>query len=420
MHEYNKLISSTVTNFNGEECSFIKLSKYMQNEDRNVRKKAFYAWSDMYKSISEKLDGIYDELIITRNNIAKTLEFDSYIDYVYTSKCRYNYSPEDVVKFRENVLKHIVPVCEKILDNQRKRLGVDKLERYDELLTDVDGNATPIGDKDYILDVARKMFGELSLETKEFFEFMTEHELYDLDARFGKQSGGYCATLTSEKSPFIFANFNGTNHDITVLTHESGHAFESYTASRLYPLTSLIHSSSEVAEIHSMSMELLAYPWMEGFFGDKADRYRTRHLEKALIAVPFIICVDEFQHMVFENNLSAEGRRKAWRDLERKYMPWRSYDRNEFLESGGFWMQQSHMFTVPFYYIEYGLAQLSAFDIYRNVDRDYKIGWEQYLKLCKSAGTRGYFDTLDYAQVANPFKEETIRNITKFLEKKLL
>ncbi|MBO7406872.1 MAG: M3 family oligoendopeptidase, partial [Clostridia bacterium] len=216
--------------------------------------------------------------------------------------------------------------------------------------------------------------------------------------------------------PFIFSNFNGTSADIDVFTHEAGHAFEAYYASRRLPLMSQAFSTSEINEIHSMSMELFAYPYMERFFGDKTGKYLYAHFTDALKTIPYLVCVDEFQHRVFENpgSTSADWR-GYWREIEAKYMPWRSYDGNAFLEGGGFWMQKQHIFLYPFYYIDYALAQLGAFSLYR-MKTEGEDAWVSYLKLCGMGGMYGYFETLKRAGIPMPLDPENVKALAAFAE----
>lgn len=417
--EYNRVISACNTEFRGERCNLSGLLKHMQSTDRKERREAFTMWADMYQSVSGKLDEIYDQMVAVRSRLAKKLGFDSYISFIYARMGRVDYGPEDVKVFRKAVKESIVPICQRLFDEQAKRLGVEKLTWYDEQLTDPEGNAVPAGGREEMVGWAKEMYHELSPETAEFFDFMVEHELFDLESRLGKQPGGYCAFLQEEKAPFIFSNFNGTSADVDVLTHEAGHAFEAYTASRIYPLSNMVWSSSEINEIHSMSMEFFTYPWMEKFFGEKADQYRLCHLAQALEAIPYMVCVDELQHREFEEHLDAEGRRRVWHELEQTYMPWRSYDGNAFLEGGGFWMQKPHIFINPFYYVDYALAQMGAFEFYQKMCEDREKAWADYYRLCQSGGSRGYFETLSYAGLDNPFEEETLKKIADFLNEKL-
>ena len=232
--------------------------------------------------------------------------------------------------------------------------------------------------------------------------------------------GGYCTSLPGYDAPFIFSNFNGTSADVDVLTHEAGHAFECYTAMRCQPLMSYHYSTSEVNEIHSMAMEFFTYPWMELFFGENADKYRRSHLMLALEVIPYMCCVDEFQHHIYAEELDAAGRRRVWRELERQYMPWRDYDGNTFLEGGGFWMQKQHIFLYPFYYIDYALAQTCVFELYGRMKQDRAAAWQDYLRLCRAGGSRGYMELLKVANLHSPFLpgsvEAAVRCVTESLE----
>ena len=342
--QYSKITANASTEFKGKTCNFYGLLKAMQSTDRQMRKEAMTAWGDLYEEISGELDALYDKMVPLRDKIAKKLGFSSYIEFIYLSYGRYDYTAEDVARFRAQVKEKIVPLCLELRKEQEKRLGVDRLHYYDEELIFPEGNAGPEGTTEELVAKAQKMYHELSKETGEFFDFMVEHELFDLETKPGKQTGGYCTFLNTFKAPFIFSNFNGTSADVDVLTHEAGHAFEAYTAAKQIPFMDMVFPTSEVAEIHSMTMEHFAYPWMNAFFGEKADDYRYAHLMSALEVIPYMVCVDEFQHKVFENiGMTAKERRAIWHQLELTYMPWRNYDGHKFLEEGGFWMQKQHI-----------------------------------------------------------------------------
>jgi len=356
---YSKAAAVASTEFRGETVNFYGLLKHMQSLDREERREAMIAWGDLYEKVSGELDAIYDQMIELRKGIAKKLGFDSFIDYIYLERGRYDYTAADVEKFREQVREVIVPVCQKLRDEQKKRLGIDTLNYYDESLIFPDGNPTPHGTKDEMVKIAQEMYRDMSKETGVFFDFMVEHDLFDLETRPGKRGGGYCTFLPDMKAPFIFSNFNGTSADVDVLTHEAGHAFAAFTAAKEVPSMNQVFSTSEIAEIHSMTMEHWAYPYMDGFFGDKADDYRYSHLMDAIMVIPYMCAVDEFQHRMFEGEFKdAKARRAIWHELEQTYMPWRQYDGHEFLAEGGFWMQKQHIFLFPFYYIDYALAQI--------------------------------------------------------------
>ncbi len=411
---YSKTVAAASIEFNGEKCTIYGLLKYMQSTDRTIRKGAFEAWATLFESISPKIDEIYSELVALRVGMAEKLGFDSYTPMGYLKRRRYDYTAKELEVFRKQVREVIVPACAKLYDRQRERLGIEKLYFYDESITNPKGNATPIGDRDYMVGKAQEMYRELAPEAGEFFDFMVKYDLFDLETKPGKRVGGYCTSLPQYHAPFIFSNFNGTNADVNVLTHEAGHAFAGFTAAKFQPTPELCHSTSEINEIHSMGMELWTYPWMESFFGEKAEEYRKNHLAKALMGIPYLVSVDEFQHRVYENpNMTPMEWRAAWHEIEKEYMPWRAYDGNEFLEQGGFWMQKQHIFLYPFYYVDYAMAQIGAFEFYTQMQADRAAAWDNYYKLCQAGGSMGYFKLLEYCNLHNVLHEGSVKEALK-------
>lgn len=316
--------------------------------------------------------------------MAKTLGFKNYVEMGYKRLNRSDYDSNKVANYRKQVYEDLVPLVAELKDRQRKRLNLKELKYYDESLEYLTGNATPKGDPDWIVENGKKMYKELSKETDEFFTFMVERELLDLVSKKGKMAGGYCTILPDYKSPFIFSNFNGTSGDIDVLTHEAGHAFQSYL-SMDFELPEYGFPTYEACEIHSMSMEFITWPWMELFFQDEVDKYKFSHLAGAINFIPYGVTVDEFQHYVYENPDATPDERKArWRDIEKKYLPFKDYEDNDFLNSGGFWFKQGHIFSSPFYYIDYTLAQVCAFQFWIKTREDSENAWEDYIKDRKS------------------------------------
>ena len=407
--QYQKDSAMAVTEFRGEPCNFYGLLKHMESPDREERKEAFHAWAALYEKISPQLDEQYDELVHLRDKMAKTLGFESYTDLAYLERRRFDYTQADAANFRKQIREIITPAVAEIREKQRQRLGVDKLRYYDEALLFPEGNADPEGTMEELVQKALRMYREMSPETGEFFEFMVKYHLFDLETRPGKRMGGYMTRFPGYKAPFIFSNFNGTSADVDVLTHEAGHAFQGYLAMRSIPVSMLSGSTSEINEIHSMTMEHFAYPWMESFFGKNSQKYLTAHLIGALAVIPYMACVDEFQHRVYEKpDMSARERRQVWREIEKIYMPWRDYDGEPFLEEGGFWMQKQHIFLYPFYYIDYALAQMCAFQYYGRMKTDRAAAWQDYLRLCRAGGTKGYFELLEVGHLLNPFQDGTV------------
>ena len=411
---YQKDSAVASTEFRGEKCNFYGLLKHMESTDREERREAFLAWAALYDSISGKLDAQYDELVHLRDGMAKKLGYGSYTELAYLQRRRFDYTAEDAAAFRRQIKEIITPAVAEIRKRQEKKLGIEKLHYYDEALIFPEGNADPIGTMEELVSKAQRMYREMSPETGEFFDFMVQYRLFDLETKPGKRMGGYMTRFPGYKAPFIFSNFNGTSADVDVLTHEAGHAFQGYLAMRSIPVSALSGSTSEINEIHSMSMEHFAYPWMDSFFGEKSEDYITGHLIGALAVLPYMACVDEFQHRVYEKpDMSAKERRTCWREIEKNYMPWRDYDGEEFLEGGGFWMQKQHIFLYPFYYIDYALAQMGAFHFYGLMKTDRQKAWNDYLKLCRAGGTKGYFELLELAGIPNPFREGSVEQCVR-------
>ena len=409
-NEYRKTTAACKTTFRGEEVNFYGLLKHMESPDRVERKEAYLAWAKLYEGIAEKLDTLYDKLIRVRIRMAKKLGLPDYTTLGYLGMHRADYGPAEVARFRAQVRDVIVPAVARLREAQAKRLGVDSLKYYDETCIFPDGNADPIGGESVLVPIAQRMYREISPETGEFFDFLSGHGLFDLETRPGKHLGGYCTYLPDYQAPFIFSNFNKTAADVNVLTHEAGHAFAGYTAMRSQPISVYLSSTSEVNEIHSMTMEHFAYPYLKDFFGeDQVDKAKYAHLSGSLCTIPYLVSVDEFQHRVYEKpSMSAKERRAVWHEIERTYLPWRDYDGVPFLAEGGFWMQKQHIFLYPFYYVDYALAQVCAFQLYGRMKQDHKEAWESYLALCRAGGSKGYFDLLRLAKIDIPFEAGSV------------
>ncbi|EGG38130.1 M3 family oligoendopeptidase [Paenibacillus sp. HGF5] len=414
--EYAKLIASAKIQFEGEERTLSQLIPFQQSTDRDMRKRAMEASSGFMAENEATFDRIYDDLVKVRTKIAKKLGFNNYVELGYARMARTDYNAEMVANFRNQVLEHIVPVASKLKERQQKRIDVDQLLYYDENFSFKSGNATPKGDPDWIVNNGAKMYEELSPETHEFFTFMQENGLMDLVAKKGKQSGGYCTYISEYGAPFIFSNFNGTSGDIDVLTHEAGHAFQVYE-SRGFEVPEYGFPTYEACEIHSMSMEFFTWPWMDRFFEDEADKYRFDHLASGLIFIPYGVTVDEFQHFVYENpDATPAERKQAWREIERRYLPHRNYDDNAYLEQGGFWHKQGHIFNSPFYYIDYTLAQICAFQFWKKMHEDQSAAWADYLHLCRQGGSKSFTELVKVAGLISPFEDGCVTSVIGSIE----
>ncbi|MFF2587167.1 M3 family oligoendopeptidase [Peribacillus butanolivorans] len=414
--EYSQLIASAKIEFEGEERTLAQLQPFMESADRELRKNASEAYYSFFEKQQAELDRIFDELVKVRHEIATMLGYENFVELGYNRMTRTDYNAEMAAAFRKQVKEDVVPLVTRLKERQRERLGLENLCYFDENFQFRTGNAIPKGDAEWIIENGKTMYRELSPETNEFFNFMIDNNLMDLVAKKGKESGGYCTFIEDYKAPFIFSNFNGTSGDIDVLTHEAGHAFQVYR-SRNHDIPEYYWPTYEACEIHSMSMEFLTWPWMELFFKEDTEKYKFSHLSSSLVFLPYGVAVDEFQHFVYETpDASPLERRQAWRKIEKDYLPHRDYEGNEFLENGGYWQRQSHIYQSPFYYIDYALAQICAFQFWkRSVEGDV-AAWEDYLNLCQLGGSKSFLGLVESANLKSPFADGTVQSVVKVID----
>ena len=413
---YERIRATSKIELDGKTYTLTQMSPMLQDVDREKRKKAFKAVNEFYKKNQDKIEEIYSELVKVRTEMAKALGYDSYIDLKYKMLMRTDYNSKDVAEYRKKVLKNITPLAVKLRKKHAERLGIDDFKFYDRAVVFKDGNSKPHGDYNFIIENAQKMYHELSRETGEFFDFMVENELMDLLAKPGKMAGGYCTSFNQYSSPFIFANFNGTNGDIDVITHEAGHAFQVYM-SKGKSLSAYLWPTYEACEIHSMSMEFLTWPWMDKFFGKDADKFRYSALLDAIAFIPYGVTIDHFQHFVYENpDATPEERRKKYHELEMMYQPDLDYD-DEFLSSGTYWYRQGHVFSEAFYYIDYTLAQVCAFQYLVKSIENREKAIEDYMNICKAGGEYSFFKIMEIGNIKNPMNTDVMEEVIPKLEK---
>lgn len=418
--EYDKLIASAKIDWDGETLNLSLLRPYLESKDREVRARAWAKNNAFFEENAEKLDEIYDKLVKNRTKQAQILGYENYIELGYYRMGRNCYGQAEVENFRNQIKKYFVPFATKLHERRRQRIGVDKLSCIDGGVYFPQGNPAPIGTPEEIMANGQKMYSELSEETKEFFDFMMEGELFDVLGRKNKKAGGYMTYLPLYHAPFIFANFNGTSGDVDVITHECGHAFQGYLSGQ-DPIQEHADITMETAEIHSMSMEFFAEKWMELFFGDRADDYRSMHLEDAVAFIPYGCMVDEFQHIVYANpEMTPAERNAAWAKLEKEYRPHVDYTGYKRFEEGGFWQKQLHIYDMPFYYIDYVIAQTCAMEYKVMMDEDYKKAWESYLTLCKLSASDFFTNMIPQVGLVSPFEDGCIKDMVDKLEKRLV
>lgn len=412
MTKYQALIASAEIPFDGEIYNLSSLEVKTNSSDRIVRKRALQAYWNWFEQHEEEVAQIFDQMIKVRTRMAQKLGYDNFIALGYARMHRYDYNQEDVAKYRRQVLKDVVPLCSALYKRQQKRLGYDTLHAWDEKVEFLQGNPTPKYDRAELVKRAQKMYHELSKETGVFFDFMVEHDLLDLDSKPGKAAGGYCTFMPDYKSPFIFANFNQTQHDAEVLTHEAGHAYQIYESRDIYP-SDCVWPTYESCEIHSMSMEFFTHPWMQSFFEEDVNRYYYSHMAGSLKFLPYGVLVDHFQHEVYAHpEMSHQERMDTWRRLEKEYLPHKNYEEVEILERGGWWMRQAHIFMSPFYYIDYTLAQVCAMQFWARMENKDPKAFEDYQHICKIGGTLPFRKIVKEAGLIVPFEEGCLAQVT--------
>ena len=402
--EYSRLMASAKLEFKGEVMNLMQIGKYLSDKDPETRMAAAKLYYGFLDENDSKIGQIYDDLVHLRDIIAHKLGFKNYVELGYLKLGRLDYNSEMVHGYREQIKRDVVPVVKKLRKRQAARLGIKNPIWLDYNLEYLSGNAKPAGDTAFLVKSAAQMYDEMSPESGKFFHFMIENNLMDLDAKAGKAGGGYMTYIPRYKSPFIFANSNGSSQDVDTLTHEVGHAFQGYLGANI-KVPGERMPTLEACEIDSMSMNL--------FFGEQADKYRFSHLDGAISFLPYGAEVDDFQHFVYENpNATHEERCAYWSKLEKEYRPWIRYTL-PILKNGRYWMRQSHIFGSPFYYIDYTLAQVLALQFKCEMDKNREKAWKKYIKLLKMGGKYPFLELIERAHLRNPFIDGNIKKVIK-------
>ncbi len=411
--EYEKLLASAQIPFRGETYTIAQMGLFKKHQEDEIRLEAWKAEGNWYKENQEKLDGIYDRLVAIRHEMSQKLGLSDYVEMGYYRMTRNCYDRQDIDRFREGVRRYLVPVADRIRRRQAERLGMSyPLSFADCALMFRSGNAKPLGDAMDILDAAGRFFDLLSPETSRFFRMMMENQLMDVLSREGKEGGGYCTSIYDYDVPFIFANFNGTQDDVETLTHEAGHAFADWTNRDRVPMET-IWPSMEGCEVHSMSMEFFAWKCAKDFFGEDEKKFLYSHLAESLLFIPYGTMVDHFQHIVFEQpELTPAQRHGEWKRLLGIYMPWLRLDGEiPFYAEGMGWQRQHHIYSFPFYYIDYCLAQTVALEFWAMIQDDYEDAWAHYMAYTRQGGSDVFTAILDRAGMDSPFREATLEKV---------
>ena len=411
--EYGKLIASAQIPFEDGVYTLSQLEPFQTDPDDARRLAAWKAKGQWFKDNQPQLDRIYDELTKLRDAMGRKLGYDGYTQLGYYRMERNCWTKEDIEKFRAAVQKYLVPVADSIMREQARRLGKEyPLSFSDAALSFRSGNPKPVGTAEDILEQGKKFYDELSPETSEFFRTMLDEELMDVLSTEGKEGGGYQTDLMLYERPFIFSNFNGTQGDVEVITHEAGHAFAYWMNRKRIP-TEYSGPTAEACEVHSMSMEFFGWRNADGFFGPDAKKFVYSHLAGALTFIPYGTMVDHFQHIVYEKpEMTPAERHAEWKRLLGIYQPWLKLDGEiPFFSEGEGWQRQSHIYEAPFYYIDYCLAQTVALEFWAMIRKDSADAWQHYMAYTKQGGSRTFVDLLKNAGLTTPFDEECLRTV---------
>lgn len=418
--EYVNLCESIKITYEGKEYGLWDFDPLICSQDRKTRKSAYEAQTELYMKHEEELQKLFDRFVKLRHKMALKMGYKNFVEMGYTRMNRIGYDKEMVANFRNQVLEYVVPLNTELIKRQGKRLRVAPIKYYDETVFFMDGNPKVKGNSKFVIDKLQKMYEQLSNETDEFFKYIASRNLIDIEDRTDKEEGGFCEYTPTYKAPFIYTKYNGTIESFNEVAHELGHAFQNYLC-KSYDIPEYIMATEDIAEIHSMSMEFLIEPWLVEFFGEDTNKYKFSHMCSALFLLAYIAAVDEFQHVIYEKPEAAyEDRNSIWREIEKKYIPFRNYEDNEYLEKGAYWLRQSHIFWGPFYYIDYGLAQVVAFDFWSKARNNREEAWKDYVNLCKAGGTLSLAEILKVGNVKNIFKSGSIAGVVKDIEKWVL
>jgi M3 family oligoendopeptidase len=409
--EYMELLAGIEVAFDGDTLNLAALGRYTTDPDRSRRHGAATARWHALDERGTQLDGIYDQLVHLRDGIARKLGFATFTELGYARMRRVDYDRADVERYRNAVATEVVPLANAIAQRAARQHGIDRLALWDEHLLAAAPAPRPLGDARWIMERTIETFTDLDPRLGDFARLMDGNELTDLVTRSGKAGGGYCTNLSTYGVPFIFTNFNGTKGDITVLMHELGHAFQNYS-SRDKKVIDYLWPTMDAAEVHSMSLEYLTWPFMERFFGDGAQTYRDGHLSEALLFLPYGVAVDHFQHLVYERpNATPAERHAMWKSMEQRYLPWRTYGDLERPSQGAFWQGQVHIFGAPFYYIDYTLALCCALQMWASSYEDPAGTLERYVALCARGGEAAFRNLIASAGLTSPFEPGALSRV---------
>ena len=420
--EFGTISGAMTVTYKGEEMTLQKAGNFLKDTNRDVRKEVFELIQERRFKDNKKLDALLSELIQKRHKVAQNADFDNYRDYMHSALKRFDYTIDDCISFHNSIKSEVLPIIDKINLERKTKLGYDVLRPYDTSVdVDLKPALKPFKDGDELIDKAIEVFTKVRPKYGEYLKIMKENSFLDLNSRKGKSPGGYNYPLYESNIPFIFMNATGNQRDLETMMHEGGHAIHSFLSSDL-ELVDFKELPSEVAELASMSMELISSEYWNVFYSDNEELKRAKrtHLEGVLSVLPWIATVDKFQHQLYLNpDHNAEDRKEIWNTIAKEFgsdvIDWTGYEKFYSV----MWQRQMHIFEVPFYYIEYGIAQLGAVAIWRNFKNNPQKALDNYenaLKLGYSVSIPEIYKT---AGIEFNFSKEYISELMDFVKGEL-
>jgi oligoendopeptidase F len=407
--QYQKITGAMTVTYNGQEMTLQRLARFLEEPDRRVREEAFRLIVERYLQDAQPIDKIYEQMVKLRHQMAQNADCPDYRAYAFKAMERFDYTPEDCRAFHDAIEAVIVPAVGRLLEERRRKLKLEALRPWD-LEVDPENRPPlrPFETDGQFKDGCSRVFHKVNRELGVIFDTMRSQGLLDLDSRKGKKPGGYMEVYRERRLPFIFMNAVGTEGDVRTLLHEGGHAFHAW-ACRNEPLLAYREYPIEFAEVASMGMEMLALPYLEQFYGTQTNRARKRFLEGIVRFFPFMARVDALQHYIYTHvDAGIEPWKDEWQRLTRRFSPavdWsglEQYDRHS-------WHRKLHFFEVPFYYVEYGIAQLGALQVWLNSKKDYEHAVALYRNGLALGGARPLPELFQAAGLKFDFSEKTLR-----------
>lgn len=410
--QYEEICGAMTVMFRGEEKTLPQMGKYLEETDRALREEAWRVVAERRYQDHERIDGLFDQMIRLRHQMAQNAGFENYIQYAFKRKHRFDYTPEDCQRFHAAAEQVCVPVYRQLNEERKEALGVEALRPWD-LAVDIKGRSPlrPFEKADELVERTSRLFHQMDPALGEMFDLLRGGDCLDLESRKGKAPGGYQYMRDRQRKPFIFMNAAGLQRDLETMVHEAGHAFHSVLC-KDEPLVDYRHAPIEFAEVASMSMELLAFPYLDEFY-DQADAARAirGRLEDLAKMVPWTATIDAFQHWIYLNpDHTREERYAYWLELDARFGPAVDWtDLEHFRRT--LWHRQLHPFTVPLYYIEYGIAQLGALQMWLQFRRNRSAAIENYKKGLSLGGSRPLPELFAAAGLKFDFGPETMQQL---------